>query len=569
MKWRFLILVFTLVLLIGILGACSKKDVTTSEDPGTSDSSEDKGVTLNIVNGKIEPAITLTTISAEISGTGYREGESLTNNAHTRWVEEKLGINIESQWQASLADGSFSEKLKLAVAGKQELPDFFWVNDHQLSTMLIESGLVMSVDEAFDKYASDTYKAALAESPEAWYQFMADGKKFAIPNLSENKGGQPVLWIRQDWLDKLGLQAPTNMKELEIVMEAFASQDPDGNGKKDTTPLALAGDPWYGMGQVPPETSWFFGRFGAIPQIWYPGEDGKLVYGSVQPEVKDALVTLRDWKAKGYINEIALSNFNTVVKEVTTGNVGMLAGPQWTINYPIGMLLQTKPDARYMPYPLPAGETGNDIHVLGKDTLGGVFFNKDISEEKLQAFFHYRNTLYSIYESEDPYMFKDFQDGYDYAFKDGKPTSIENPIQSQKYMLTGSPPVYKSKLLDAMIKAAKGEELSNEDLAALGSNAFINVDLDGKNPLKMIENQATIIATEQDSVGIPNYFTGPPTKTMERRWEMLNRSEIETYTDIIYGKKPIEAFDEFVENWYSSGGEDVTKEVNEWYDSVK
>jgi hypothetical protein len=66
-----------------------------------------------------------------------------------------------------------------------------------------------------------------------------------------------------------------------------------------------------------------------------------------------------------------------------------------------------------------------------------------------------------------------------------------------------------------------------------------------------------------------DYFSGPPTKTMTRRWEMLNRSQMETYTDIIYGKKPIEAFDEFVENWYSSGGEDITKEVNEWYGSVR
>ncbi|WP_088104781.1 hypothetical protein [Halalkalibacter urbisdiaboli] len=107
------------------------------------------------------------------------------------------------------------------------------------------------------------------------------------------------------------------------------------------------------------------------------------------------------------------------------------------------------------------------------------------------------------------------------------------------------------------------------DLAAIGANGFIALDLDGKNPRKAIENQATVIAAEQDSVGIDNYFNGPPTKTMSQRWEMLHRSQMETFIDIIYGKKPIEAFDEYVENWYSSGGDDITKEVNEWYDSVK
>ncbi|MGI8387550.1 extracellular solute-binding protein [Robertmurraya sp. P23] len=499
---------------------------------------------------------------------GYREGESLTDNTHTRWVEEKLGINIESLWEASVADGSFAEKLKLAVASKQELPDFIWVMDEQLITMLIESGLVLESGEAFDKYASDTYKAALAEAPEAWHPYMADGKKYGVPNLAENQTSQPVLWIRQDWLDKLGLQAPTTLQELEVVMEAFATQDPDGNGKNDTIPLGISGSPNF-IGSPIPETSWVFGMFGAIPEIWSPGNDGKLEYGSVQPEIKDALARLRDWKAKGYLNEVALSNFNEFAKEITSGNIGMFAGPNWSINYPLSILLQTNPDARYMPYALPVGTDGKGMHVMDINTLGAVFFNKDISEEKLQAFFHYQNTMYSIYDSEDPYLFKDFQEGYDYVLKDGNPVSPENQLQTQKYMLTGSSPTYLSKKTEALVKGAKGEELSNQEKAALNSSGSLVDITDTSNPLNQILNMATVVAVEQENVGVTDYFTGPPTKTMSRRWEMLNRSQMETYTDIIYGKKPIEAFDEFVENWYSSGGEDITKEVNEWYDSVK
>ncbi|MFC4323732.1 extracellular solute-binding protein [Litchfieldia salsa] len=567
MKWRFSILTITIILLVGSLVACSNQGANSSKEDEPSDQSGGEEAKLNIVEGKIEPAITLTTIIAELNNTSYVEGESITDNAHTQWVEEKLGINIESQWEASVADGSFAEKLKLGVASKQELPDFFWVMDEQLITMLIESGLVLDSGEAFDKYASDTYKAALAEAPESWYPYMADGKRFGIPNLAENQTSQPVLWVRQDWLDKLGLEAPTNLQELEVVMEAFATQDPDGNGKNDTIPLGISGTPNFAVNPVP-ETSWVFGMFGAIPEIWTPGEGGKLEYGSVQPEIKDALAKLRDWKEKGYLNEVALSDFNTFAKEVTTGNIGILAGPNWSIRYPISMLMQTNPGARYMPYELPVGADGKGMHVMGNNTIGAVFFNKDISEEKIQAFFHYQNTMHSIYDSEDPYLFKDFQDGYDYVLKDGKADLIENRVQSQKYMLTGNPPTFLSKIIDAKVKAAKGEELSNLEQSALNSNGDLFNAMDTSNPLNQILNMATVKAVEQENVGVTDYFSGPPTKTMTRRWEMLNRSQMETYTDIIYGKKPIEAFDEFVENWYSSGGEDITKEVNEWYDSV-
>jgi ABC-type glycerol-3-phosphate transport system substrate-binding protein len=42
------------------------------------------------------------------------------------------------------------------------------------------------------------------------------------------------LYIRQDWLDKLKLKAPVTIDDFYNVAKAFALNDPDGNGKKDT-----------------------------------------------------------------------------------------------------------------------------------------------------------------------------------------------------------------------------------------------------------------------------------------------------------------------------------------------
>ena len=44
---------------------------------------------------------------------------------------------------------------------------------------------------------------------------------------------------------------------------------------------------------------------------------------------------------------------------------------------------------------------------------------------------------------------------------------------------------------------------------------------------------------------------------------------MEVFADIVMGNEPIEAFDDFVEEWNSRGGDQITQEVNEWYNSVQ
>jgi putative aldouronate transport system substrate-binding protein len=55
---------------------------------------------------------------------------------------------------------------------------------------------------------------------------------------------------------------------------------------------------------------------------------------------------------------------------------------------------------------------------------------------------------------------------------------------------------------------------------------------------------------------------------MKSRGDRLNQMELETFVKIVYGELPLEAFDEFVKNWKANGGDEVTKEMNEWYKEV-
>lgn len=64
-----------------------------------------------------------------------------------------------------------------------------------------------------------------------------DGKLYEVGRMNEV---YPLvsLFIREDWLEKLGLEAPATEEEMIAVAKAFAEQDPDGNGVADTYGLS-------------------------------------------------------------------------------------------------------------------------------------------------------------------------------------------------------------------------------------------------------------------------------------------------------------------------------------------
>jgi putative aldouronate transport system substrate-binding protein len=65
-----------------------------------------------------------------------------------------------------------------------------------------------------------------------------DGEIYAVFN--KNEGGM-LPTARCDWMEKLGIAAPQTLDEYRAMFEAFASQDPDGNGEADTYGMTLAG----------------------------------------------------------------------------------------------------------------------------------------------------------------------------------------------------------------------------------------------------------------------------------------------------------------------------------------
>lgn len=544
MKKNLLLIVVMLAAMVMMAGCMEKKGSATDDEDGNA---------------------VITTVRTLDDGTVFKDGEDVHSNVVTEWAKEEFGIKFETLWTRP-NDEQYNQQLRLAMSANEPMPDVFQVTDRQMLADLIESGKVMEVDEAIEKYASPRLKELYEEFYEAFYPSTQDGVRYGIPRFSGGNGSDTLLWVRQDWLDKFDLEAPTTIEELEAVMEIFVTQDPDGNGKDDTLGITLsAGDVGFGRTNIG-DTSPVFGAYGNFsPGLWSEDESGQLVYGSVQPNMKDGLSKIKEWMDKGYISkEIAIEPSDQAQESFVAGKSGLTIAPPWGHGYPLGDVVKNVPEAELKAYPLPSGPDGQAGR-KGESLFTSTFlFSSEF--EHMDKFFEYLDATYGYILGESDYFEEGLFEGYDYVMKDGVPVydadeileiSGEEKVDPGRYMLPNNVPTVPYIMYGLM------EEYY--DTGREPENAY-EADLFNRDPIYI---EASAIVNKQNDIRIENGFTGPPTETMKSSLENLERMEMEIFSNIVYGNEPLEAFDEFVEKWKSSGGDKITEEVNEWYDSVK
>ncbi|WP_353474543.1 extracellular solute-binding protein [Salipiger sp. H15] len=125
-----------------------------------------------------------------------------------------------------------------------------------------------------------------------------DGNYYYIPYLPDGKFGR-AWYIRQDWLDKLGLEQPQNVDEFYEVLKAFRDGDPNGNGLKDEIPYFAR--QWEEVDRL--LTLWDARSSGSDTyHDFYVNEDGQVVHPYAQEAYRDGLAHIAQWYAEGLID---------------------------------------------------------------------------------------------------------------------------------------------------------------------------------------------------------------------------------------------------------------------------
>lgn len=555
-----LMLVISMIMVFSILAACgSNNEKTDNSNKGSGEAVSEE----NAYKEKYDPPVTITTAWGVDPAVKFKNGETIENSVATKWALEELGIDIKSLWSVTDTNNAYATKLRLAMSSGQKMPDVLVVgnNDPQLLADLIDSGNFQEVGSLFDKYANEKWKKAMELDPGVWNPYIRDGEKMGIPVLDYAYNNDYVLWIRQDWLDKLNMKAPTTIEELETVMEAFKNNNPDGLAPDKVVPLSVgfktSMNTWMG------DPSWIFGAYGAIPQQWNVDADGNLEYGSVSAAMKDGLAKLTEWHQKGLIpKEAALWDENKTAEPAVAGTAGIIPGPYWMSGWPLIDTAKNVESAVWKPIALPTGPDGKAGRHGTSFSSAVILINKDMKNP--EVLFTYQNWMYDNIanpEKGSKYEVGIFK-GYDYDLDaSGNPLYLADvpggEVNVVRYFLVRDG----ARIPDAQMSA----------LLALadGKTPETRMEKDLKNNFGVETPAAAKVLMSQPDASYMNMFTGPTTPTMKSKMDYLKKIELQTFNEIIYGQKPLDAFDTFVTSWNKSGGEQMTKEVNEWYAGVK
>lgn len=152
--------------------------------------------------------------------------------------------NIAIEWE-NLPDQVYAEKKNLMLASG-DLPDVLF-NSGLSDAEIVQNGsngTLLPLEDLIDQYAP-TLTGILDARPDIRAAITAsDGHIYTLPSVEELGLVQypNFLFINTAWLSALGLAVPTTIDEYRDALEAFATQDPNGNGVADEIPLSFRTD---------------------------------------------------------------------------------------------------------------------------------------------------------------------------------------------------------------------------------------------------------------------------------------------------------------------------------------
>ncbi len=503
---------------------------------------------------KYDPAIEITSVKSIDLNMKYPEGEDIDNNTWTKHYEDSLGIQVKYLWASDNQDGTYDQRLNMAIA-TGDLPDIIPCNA-TIFKKLVEAGIAADLTEVYEEYASPYYKEVSAAFPEANESATVDGKLMALPSIEASAVETQILWLRDDWMENLNLEAPETLDDLVEIMEAFTWDDPDGNGIDDTYGLPLC-NTLTGAGFA--DFSGIINAYHGFVNVWMPNEDGELEYSMIQTEVRSALEKLQELYAAGLIDkEFGVKDANKLAEDIAKGVYGVNFGANWDGYYPFDGLINNDANASWTPYRLVSADGEPALTSVHWPITTYYVVNKDC--ENPEAAVKMMNL--ELATLNDPSMPIPDSDSY----RTG-PSAEE--IWKQALLITkpADKDLVNGVELTAAFETGNGDDLTNPDAKVnfVEAMKWIN-DRDPAGFGYYVQAHAMKLINDMNENGeiLLDYQRGPVTDTQAKLDATLKANMLTEFTKIIMGD-PIENFDRWVESWKAMGGDAITEEINELY----
>lgn len=491
-------------------------------------------------------------------------------------LKEDLNINLIYDWIVN-AD-QFQQKFGAELAAGN-LPDVMMISPNDFEDLTSQGGLAD---------LSDVYKKYSCEELDKVYNYdgkfidvgKKDGKLYGLPMGTDPAQMTSQMLYNMTQLKTVGItskdQLPKTIDEFEELCDKLQKTDYDGDGKTGGPVLPACKN--YVDAQLA-DFSPFFHAYESWNDGWYD-KDGKLQYAGIDEGIKTTLTKLNEWYDKGYFaKDFAAYDIwaadSPVVNDIVAGKYAIVPGSWWVPNWPLNSNKTEHPDADWVigPNLSPDGKQPKimiDRYPVNNFVVAGRDFKHPEAIFKMMYWslqYESKNTNPEVQEKMTDEQKKEL-DSYVYTWLPYRvyyPTSLRDNYKKINELVDAGKTSITSKegLENNEFWGAWSQYLNykkNPDDGAAWGTYFSRLDPDGgvANMIKTVESADTIY----DEV----YISTP---AMVSKKAELDKLRDNTFISMIMGESSVSEFDKYVKQWKAQGGDEISKEVNNWYKEQK
>lgn len=256
------------------------------------------------------------TLKVSIFDRGVTGGSPVDNNFWTKWIQENFGTprNINIEWVV-IPRTEEVDKLNILMASGEAADICFTYNESVVTNFVKQGGLV-ELSKLLDEYGP-TIKSFLGEDLLKYGVF--EGGQYVIPAKRIVLATQGM-FIREDWLEKLGMTMPKTKDEFYQALVAFRDKNP-GASEGGCIPFAVMND----LSSVTPLMYSFIKdlsekNLATVPDVMWEGYEDFVVFMN------------KLYNEKLLSPDFALDNANLFWGDVTSGKAG---GYVYNYDHPI------------------------------------------------------------------------------------------------------------------------------------------------------------------------------------------------------------------------------------------
>ena len=459
------------------------------------------------------------------AGVSYNDGTAVQKE-----IENRTGIHIE--WDTYSSD--VETVLQTRLASMEGLPDMVEIPpfDSNVGVDTYSSnGVLIPLNDLIEEYAPNI-KALFEKYPALEAKCTSsDGNIYALAGWwgDINDYVPDYLYIRQDWLDNLGLEMPKTVDELYDVLVAFKEQDANGNGNpNDEIPMATKN----GIKQL----YYLMTGFGYdTNSLWYTDDSGKVHYAAVEDQYKEMLAFLNKCYSEGLISDDLDGTLLT--QNITEDKVGIVChDPADNMASSDDLARTSNPDCDYEFMP-----------VIQVDENGTAHMTKRVLA------YHHSGVTSACKNPEAAVQWID----YVYASQDG--------LMLYNYGIEGMSYEYDESGEIRFTDLITNNETYTSAFSALRSigawpTYFINDS--GEAFMKIFEGTKVETACKEAYGNMENPFpemlgTAEESEVYTSIWPDLSTYLDEMFTAFVIGTESLDNFDKYVETANSMGMQDI------------